>query len=166
MGMKRHTGYWSYSTNVYIQNHWSRAPKLLGKTARTQILLFPETQRTLYDYIYLEDNTAYMVPSNDCTMGHKIKTGKHPRHGTQCVIQYPTKRNPAQSLQENARTLLGLRLYNSWQNIRETSKVFQTWARAWARKFKLELNKFLELLMSPKYPIMLTQQEATASSTS
>ena len=31
-------------------------------------------------------------------MGHKIKNKnrKHPRHGTQCVIQYPTNRNHAQ----------------------------------------------------------------------
>ena len=41
-----------------------------------------------------------MVPNIDGTMGHKIKTRKHPKHGTQCVIQYPTKRNPAQSLQK------------------------------------------------------------------
>ena len=46
-----------------------------------------------------------MVPNIDGTMGHKIKTKKHRRHGTQCVIQYPTNRNPAQSLQENAITI-------------------------------------------------------------
>ena len=44
-------------------------------------------------------------------MWHNIKTRKHPRHGTQCVIQYPT--NPAQSLQENTINVLGPRLYNS-----------------------------------------------------
>ena len=33
--------------------------KLLGNTARTQIILTPETPWTLYNYIYLEDNTAY-----------------------------------------------------------------------------------------------------------
>ena len=53
----------------------------------------------MYDimyYIYLEDNTAYgMVPNIDGTMGRKMKTRKLPRHGTQCVIQYPTNRNPA-----------------------------------------------------------------------
>ena len=32
---------------------------------------------------------------------------------TQCVIQYPTNRNPAQSIQENAITVFGPRLYNS-----------------------------------------------------
>ena len=31
-----------------------------------------------------------MVPNIDGTIGHTIKTRKHPRHGTQCVIQYPT----------------------------------------------------------------------------
>ena len=33
MESKRHTGYRSYSTNVYIQNHRSTALKLLGNTA-------------------------------------------------------------------------------------------------------------------------------------
>ena len=33
--------------------------KLLGKIARTQIVLSPETPWTLCNYIYLEDNTAY-----------------------------------------------------------------------------------------------------------
>ena len=54
-----------------------------------------------------------MVPNIDGTMGHKIKIRKHQRHGTQCVIQYPTNRNPAQSLEENAITVIGPRLYNS-----------------------------------------------------
>ena len=54
-----------------------------------------------------------MVPNIDGTMGHKIKTRKHPRHGTQWVIPYPTNGKTAQSLQENAITVLGPRLYNS-----------------------------------------------------
>ena len=48
-----------YSTNVYIENRWNTALKLLENTARTQIVLSPETPGTLYNYIYLEDNTAY-----------------------------------------------------------------------------------------------------------
>ena len=39
-----------------------------------------------------------MVPNIDGTIEHTIKTRKHPRHGTQRVIQYPTNRNPTQSL--------------------------------------------------------------------
>ena len=50
-----------------------------------------------------------MVPNIDGTMGHKIKTRKHARHG----IQYPTNRNPAESLQENALTVFGLGSYKS-----------------------------------------------------
>ena len=38
-------------TEVQHLNYW--------ETARTQIVLSPETPRTLYNYIYLEDNTAY-----------------------------------------------------------------------------------------------------------
>ena len=59
MESKRHTSYRSYSTNVYRENHWSIALKLLGKTARTQIVLSLETPWTLYNYSYLEDYTAY-----------------------------------------------------------------------------------------------------------
>ena len=54
-----------------------------------------------------------MVPNIDGTIGDTIKTRKHPRHGTQCAIQYPTNRNPAQSLQENAITVFGPQLNNS-----------------------------------------------------
>ena len=59
MENKRHTSYRSYLTNVYIQNHWSTALKLLAKTTRTQIILSTGTPWTLYNYIHLEDNTAY-----------------------------------------------------------------------------------------------------------
>ena len=109
--IKWHTSYWSYSTNVYIQNHWSTALKLLGRAARTQIILSPETPWKLYNNIYLEDNTAYGAKYwwHD---GNKIKTRKHPRHGTQCLIQYLTNGNTAQSLQENAITVFGSLLYN------------------------------------------------------
>ena len=63
--------------------------------------------------MYIFKITQHMVPNIDGTMGHKIKTRKHPRLGTQCVIQYPTNKNPAQSVQENAITVFGPRLYNS-----------------------------------------------------
>ena len=74
-----------------------------------------------------------MVPNIDGTMGHKIKTGKHPWHGTQCVIQYPTNRNPAQSLQENTTTVFGPRLNNSLPKY----LIVKT------EKFKFDLDKFL-----------------------
>ena len=78
-----------------------------------------------------------MVPNIDGTMGHKIKTRKHPRHGTQCVIQYPTNRNPTQFLQENAITVFGPRLYNSLPKYLRDIESVKT------EKFKLELVKFL-----------------------
>ena len=77
-----------------------------------------------------------MVPNIDGTMGHKIKTRKHPRHGTQCVIQYPINRNPAQSLQENGITVFRPRLYNSLPKYLRDIESFKT------EKFKLELDKF------------------------
>ena len=92
-----------------------------------------------------------MVPNIDGTIRHKIKTRKHPRHGTQCVIQYPTNRNQAQSLQENAITVLGPRLYNSLPNYLRDIESVKT------EKFKFELKKFLELIsfvMSQNCPTM------------
>ena len=79
-----------------------------------------------------------MVTNIDGTMGHKIKTRKHPRHGTQCVIQYPINRNPAQFLVENAITVFGQRLYNSLPKylLRNIESVK-------TEKFKFELYKFL-----------------------
>ena len=57
-----------------------------------------------------------MVPNIDGTMGHKIWTRNHHRHGTQCVIEYQTNRNPAQSLHKSATTVFGPQLYNSLPN--------------------------------------------------
>ena len=97
-----------------------------------------------------------MVPNIDGTIGHQIKPGKHPRHGTQCVIQHPTNRNPAQSLQENAIAVFGV--VPKYPRDIESVKT---------EKFKLELNEFVcSFLMNAKYPIMSPQQEATACSTS
>ena len=92
-----------------------------------------------------------MVPNIDGTMGHKKITRKHPRHGTYWVIQYPTNRNPAQSLQENAIIVFGPRLYN-WlpKYLRDIESVK-------TEKFKFELDKFLELIPDqPKMPHYVT----------
>ena len=92
-----------------------------------------------------------MVPNIDITIGHKIKTRKQARHGTQCVIQYPTNRKTAQSLQENAITVLGPRLYNLLPKYLRDIKSAKT------EKFKFELDKFLELIPDePKLPNYVT----------
>ena len=101
-----------------------------------------------------------MVPNIDGTMGHKIKTRKHPRQGTQCVIKYPTNRNPAESLQETAMYLV-IVCTTRCQNIRETSKVLKL------KNSNLSLTNFWRsFLMSQKCPTMSPHQEATAFSTS
>ena len=88
-----------------------------------------------------------MVPNIDGTMRHKIKTKKHTRHGTQCIIQYPTNRNPAQSLQENAMTVFGPRMCNSLLKYLRDIESVKT------EKLKFELDKFLELIPDdPKMP--------------
>ena len=92
-----------------------------------------------------------MVPNIDGTIGHTIKTRKHPRHGTQCVIKNPTNRNQAQSLQENAITVFGPRLYN-WlpKYLRDIESVK-------TEKFKFELDKSLDTIPDqPKMPNYVT----------
>ena len=87
-----------------------------------------------------------MVLNIDGTMGNTIRNRKHPRHGTQCVIQYPTIRNPAQSLQENVITVFGPRLYNSLPKYLRDIESVKT------EKFKFQLDRFLELI--PDQPKM------------
>ena len=147
---KRHTRYRSYSTNVFIQNHWSTALKLLGNTVRTQIVLSPESPWTLYNYIYSEDNTAYGA-KYWWHNGAQNKKQKTPKTWTQCVIQYLTNRNPAKSRQENAITVFEPRLYNSLPKCRRDIESVKT------EKFKFELDKFLELTPDePKIPNCVT----------
>ena len=79
------------------------------------------------------------------------RVNMEPRHGTQCVIQYPTNRNPAQSVQENAITAFGPRLYNSFTKyLRDIDSVK-------IEKFKFEPDKFLELIPDePNMPNYVT----------
>ena len=120
-------------------NYWERLQELK--------LYSLQRRSERYIIIYIWKITQHMVPIIDGTMGHKIKTRKHPRHGTQCVIQYPTNRNPAQSLQENAITVFGPRLYNSLLKYLRVIESVKT------EKFKYELDKFLELIPDePKMP--------------
>ena len=107
---KRHTSYRSYSKKVYTQNHLSIA--LIWERLHELKLYSLQRRRERYIIIYIWKIT-HMKPNIDGTIGHTIKTGKYQKHGTQCVIQYPTNRNPAQSLQENTITVFGPRLYNS-----------------------------------------------------
>ena len=105
----------------------------------------------LYIYIYLEDNAAHGAKYWWHNRAHN-NTRKHQRHWTPCVIQYPTtSRNPAQSLQENAITIFGPRLYNSLPKYLRDIESVKT------EKFKFELEKFLELIPDqPKMPNYVT----------
>ena len=96
-------------TEVQHLNYWERLRELKLYSLQRR----PER----YIIIYIWKITQHMEPNIDGTIGHTIKNRKHPRHGTQCVIQYPTNRNPAQSLQENAITVLGPRLMSLSKNI-------------------------------------------------
>ena len=130
-------------TEVQHLNYWERLQELK--------LYSLQRRREHCIIIYIWKITQHMVPNIDGTMGHKIKTRKHPRHGTQCVIQYPTDRHPEQSLQENAITAFGPRLYNS------LPKCLRVIESVKIEKFKFELDKFLELIPDePKLPNYVT----------
>ena len=130
-------------TEVQHLNYWERLHELK--------LYSLQRRRERYIIIYIWKITQHIVPNIDGTMGYKIKTRKYPRHGTQCVIQYPTNRNPAQSLQETAMTLFWPLLYNSLPKYLRDIKSIKT------EKFKFELDKFLELIPDePKMPNYVT----------
>ena len=109
-------------------NYWERLHELK--------LYSLQRRRERYIIIYIWKITQHTVPNIYGTIGHKIKTRRHPRHGIQRVIQYPTNRNPAQSLQENAITVFGPRLYNSLPKYLRDIESVKT------EKFKFELDKF------------------------
>ena len=80
------------------------------------------------------------MPNLDCAMGHKIKTGNHPRHETPCVIrtqQTETQYNLFKKLQI---TVFGPLLYNSMPKyLRDIGSVK-------TEKLKFELVNFPELI--------------------
>ena len=124
-------------------NYWKRLHELKFYSL--------QRQRECYIIIYIWKITQHMVQNIDGTMGHKIKSRKHPRHGRQCIIQYLTKRNPAQSLQENAITVFGPWLYKSLPKYLRDIESVKT------EKFKFVLDKFLELIPDqPKMPNYVT----------
>ena len=83
-------------------------------------------------------------------MGHKIKNRNHPRHGTQCVVEYIINRN----IQVNALTVFEPHLYTLLPKYLRASKVK-------SKRFKFELNKFLEII--PNEPKMANYVTAARS---
>ena len=73
-------------TGIQHLNYWERLHKLKFYSL--------QRRRERYIIIYIWKITRHMVPNIDGTMGHTIKTRKHPRHGTQCFIQ-SNKQNPS-----------------------------------------------------------------------
>ena len=101
-----------------------------------------------------------MVPNIDGIIGHTIKTRKHPRHGTQCIIQYPTNRNQSQSLQENAITVFGPWLYNSLlKHLRDIESLKLKNSNLGSTSFSTPF------LISQKCPTMSLHQQAITSTT-
>ena len=134
-------------TEVQHLNYWKRLHELK--------LYSLQKRGERYIIIYIWKITQHMVPNIDGTMGHRIKTRKYKRLGTQCVIQYPTTITIEQSLQENAITVFGPGLYNSLPKYLRDIEIVNT------EKFKFELGKFLELF--PDKPKMLNYVTAAGS---
>ena len=133
----------SFNKITDMYNFWERLHELA--------LYSLQRRRERYIIIYIWRITQHMVPNIDGTMRHKIKTRKLLRHGTQCVIQYPTNRNAIQSIQENAITMFGFRLYNSLPKYPRDIESVKT------EKFKFELDKFPEFIPDePKMPNYIT----------
>ena len=165
MESKRHTSYRSCSTNVSIQNHWSTALKLLGKTARTKIILSPETPWTLYNYIYLKVKAAYGAKYwwYNGTQNENQNTSK--TWNTVCYsVSNKQKPSTIPSRKCLNLTVFRPRSYNSLPKYLRDIESVRT------KKFKFGLDKFLELIPDElKVPTQLhisPHQEATASSTS
>ena len=71
-------------TEVQHLNYWERLHAL-------KLYSF-QRRRERYIIIYIWKIIQHIISNIDGTMRHTIKTRKHPRHGTQCVIQCPTNR--------------------------------------------------------------------------
>ena len=136
---------WTFTYKITEVHHLSYGERL------HKLKLYSLLRRCEHYIILYNWKIHHIVPNIYGTMGHKIKTRKHRRHGTQCVIRYPTNRNPAQFLQENAITIFGPRLYNLLPKYQRDIESVKT------EKFKFELDKFLELIPDePKMPNYVT----------
>ena len=161
MENKRHTSNRCYSTNIYIQNHWSTALKLLWKTARTQIVLSPETPWKLYNYIYLEDNTPYGAKYwwyNEA----QNKNQKTPKTCNTVCYSVSNKQKPSTIPSRKCNNCIWASVVQLPAKISERHRKCQNWKiQIWAR-----LVSGAHSWSAKKCPTMSPHQEATASSTS
>ena len=125
-----------------------------------ELVLSPKTSWTLYNYIHLEDNTAYGAK---CWWhnGAQNKNQKSPKTGNTAQVsiqQTETQHNPLKKMQW---LYLGLVCTIRCENILETSKVLKL-----KNSYLSSTNFCSSFLMSQKCPTMSPHQSATASSTS
>ena len=141
--------------NNRTPDNWSNAIQNVRRSNDWHTKSIPaETGRKMHKKLNINLSQIFIIEvgwAKVGTIGHTIKNKIYPRHGAQCVIQYPTNKNPAQSLQENAITVFGLRLYNSLpKHLRDIESVKN-------EKFKFELDKFLDTIPDqPKMPNYVT----------
>ena len=120
---KIYATYRSCSTKVYEQNPWSIQHLNYWERLPKFELYSLQRRRDRYIIICIWNITRHIVPNINVTMGHKIKSRNHPRHGTKCVIEYPTNKNTAQFLQENPVTVFVPRLYSLPKYLRNIESV-------------------------------------------
>ena len=133
-----------------MQGHWSTVVKLLGKAARTQIILSPETPWTLYNYIHLEDNTAYVAKywGYNETQNKNQKTSK-----TWNTVRYSVSNN------QKPITITSRKCNNCICDsvVQLVAKYLRDIKSVKTEKFNFELDKFLELIPDePKMPHSVT----------
>ena len=109
MDSKRHTSYRSYSTNVHIQNHWSTALKLLGKTAQTPLCSL-QRHHECHIIIYIQKITQHMMPNTEGMIGQKIKIRKQPKRWNTVCYSVSNKQKHSITLSRNCNRASVLKL--------------------------------------------------------
>ena len=139
-------------TEVQHLNYW--------ETLHEHKLYSLQRGRERYIIIYISKITQHMVLNIDETMGQKIKTRKHPRHRTQCVL-VSNKQKPSTIPSRKYNNCIGASFAEFVAKISESSKVLKL------KNSNLSLTNFWSsFLMSQNRPTMSPHQEAIASSTS
>ena len=136
----------SYSMNVYKQNLEISYPTWNYHEKLNKLKLYTLRKRLdRYIILYIWKIIQHIVQNIYGTMGCEIKTRNHSRHWTLRVLDYSTNRSPAQSVKENAITVLEHLLYNLLLKIWYIESVN-------TEHFTFVLGKLVELI--PDYSIL------------
>ena len=135
------------NTEVQHLNNWDRLHKLK--------LYSPQRRLERYIKKYIWKITQHMVPNIDGTIGHTIKSRKHPRHGTQCMrYSVSNKQKPSTIPSRDCDNCIWASVAQLVATISETSKVLKL------KNSNLSSTSFsTPFLMSKKCPTMSPHQK-------